>query len=123
MPDAGSSGLMIAMVATGAGMVGPVLSYVLLERQADAPGALLGRRAAAGNLAQALGSMRADSLFPVAPMASFWAAAAILLPGAVLAMVCRGPTRIREIAAGRLVPAGDGTTAAVTAAERHAAQG
>ena len=120
VPDAGSLGLMIAVVATGAGMVGPVLSYELLERKADAPGALLGRQAAAGNLGQALGSMSAGSLFTLAPMAPFWTAAGILLLGAVLSLAWWGPTRIREIAAGKLAPAGD--DAAATAAERHPAQ-
>ncbi len=101
VPDAGSLGLMIAVVATGAGMVGPVLSYELLERKADAPGALLGRQAAAGNLGQALGSMSAGSLFTFTPMAPFWAAAAILLLGAALSLIWWGPTRIREIATGQ----------------------
>ena len=112
VPDAGSLGLMIAVVATGTGMVGPVLSYELLERKADAPGALLGRQAAAGNLGQALGSMSAGSLFAFAPMAPFWTAAAILLLGAVLSMVWWGPTRVREIVAGKLAGAGDSETAA-----------
>ena len=112
VPDAGSLGLMIAVVATGAGMVGPVLSYELLERRADAPGALLGRQAAAGNLGQALGSMSAGSLFTFAPIAPFWTAAAILLLGAVLSMVWWGPTRVREIAAGNLADTGKSETAA-----------
>ena len=111
VPDAGSLGLLIAVVATGAGMVGPVLSYELLERKADAPGALLGRQAAAGNLGQALGSMSAGSLFTFAPMAPFWTAAAILLLGAVLSMAWWGPTRVREITAGKLAGAGDRETA------------
>jgi len=114
VPDAGSLGLMIAVVATGAGMVGPVLSYELLERKAEAPGALLGRQAAAGNLGQALGSMSAGSLFAFAPMAPFWTAAVILLLGAVLSMVWWGPTRLREIAAGKLASARDSATAAVS---------
>ena len=114
VPDAGSLGLMIAVVATGAGMVGPVLSYELLERKADAPGTLLGRQAAAGNLGQALGSMSAGSLFTFAPMAPFWTAAVILLLGAVLSMVWWGPTRLREIAAGKLAGARDSATAAVS---------
>ena len=112
VPDAGSLGLMIAVVATGAGMVGPVLSYELLERKADAPGALLGRQAAAGNLGQALGSMSAGSLFTFAPMAPFWTAAAVLLLGAVLSLVWWGSTRVREIAAGKLAGAGADATAA-----------
>ena len=99
VPGAGALGLMIAVVATGAGMVGPVLSYELLERKVDAPGALLGRQAAAGNLGQALGSMSAGSLFTLAPMAPFWTAAAILLLGAALSLLWWGPARARETAA------------------------
>lgn len=100
-PDAGSLGLMIAVVATAAGMIGPVLSYELLERQSAAPGTLLGQQAAAGNLGQALGSMGTGSLFTLAPMVPFWTAALVLLVGAVLALLWWGPARMGEIAAGK----------------------
>lgn len=99
VPGAGSLGLMIAVVATGAGMVGPVLSYELLERQSAAPGRLLGQQAAAGNLGQALGSMGAGWLFALAPMVPFWTAAIVLLVGAALALAWWGPARRNEIAA------------------------
>lgn len=98
VPGAGSLGLMIAVVATGAGMVGPVLSYELLERQSESPGKLLGQQAAAGNLGQALGSMGAGSLFTLAPMMPFWTAALILLVGAALSLAWWGPARMGEIA-------------------------
>jgi DHA1 family multidrug resistance protein-like MFS transporter len=97
VPDAASLGLMIAVVATGAGLVGPVLSYELLERQAAAPGKLLGQQAAAGNLGQALGSMGAGSLFTLAPMMPFWTAAVVLLIGAALSLAWWGPARRGEI--------------------------
>ena len=106
VPDAGSLGLMIAVVATGAGMVGPVLSYELLERQSAAPGKLLGQQAAAGNLGQALGSMGAGSLFTLAPMMPFWTAALVLLVGAALSLVWWGPARMGEIAAREATGAG-----------------
>jgi len=106
VPDAGSLGLMIAVVATGAGMVGPVLSYELLERQSAAPGKLLGQQAAAGNLGQALGSMGAGSLFTLAPMMPFWTAALILLVGAMLSLAWWGPARMGEIAARETTGAG-----------------
>ncbi len=106
VPDAGSLGLMIAVVATGAGMVGPVLSYELLERQSEAPGKLLGQQAAAGNLGQALGSMGAGSLFTLAPMMPFWTAALVLLVGAALSLVWWGPARMGEIAAREATGAG-----------------
>ena len=99
VPDAASLGLMIAVVATGAGMVGPVLSYELLERQSAAPGKLLGQQAAAGNLGQALGSMGAGSLFTLAPMLPFWTAALIMLVGAAVSLAWWGPARRGEIAA------------------------
>lgn len=100
VPNAGSLGLMIAVVATGAGMVGPVLSYELLERHSAAPGKLLGQQAAAGNLGQALGSMGAGSLYTVAPMLPFWEAAMILLIGAVLSLAWWGPARKGEVIVG-----------------------
>jgi len=109
VPDAASLGLLIAVVATAAGMVGPVLSYELLERQSAAPGALLGQQAAAGNLGQALGSMSAGGLFALAPMAPFWTAAAVLLFGAALSLAWWGPARLREITAQR--PPGTGNDA------------
>lgn len=122
VPDAGSLGLMIAVVGTGAGMIGPVLSYELLERKAEAPGTLLGRQAAAGNLGQALGSMSAGSLFTFAPTAPFWTAAVVLLLGAVMSLVWWGPTRVREIAAGNLASTG-GDVAAVAASTSLTARG
>lgn len=105
VPNAGSLGLMIAVVATAAGMVGPVLSYELLERQSAPPGKLLGQQAAAGNLGQALGSMGAGSLFALAPMMPFWAAALVLLVGAAISLVWWGPSRTREIASRKLTDA------------------
>ena len=96
--DAGALGLMIAVVGTGAGMVGPILSYELLERRSGSPGRLLGQQAAAGNLGQALGSMGAGSLFTIAPMLPFWAAAAALLIGAALSLAWWGRARDAEIA-------------------------
>jgi len=88
---------MIAVVATSAGMVAPVLSYELLERQSEPPGRLLGRQAAAGNLGMALGSMSAGSLFALAPMLPFWTAGLVLLVGAALTLTWWGPARTGEI--------------------------
>ena len=59
--------------------------------------------------------MSAGSLFTFAPMAPFWTAAAILLLGAVLSMAWWGPTRVREITAGKLAGAGDRETASGSA--------
>lgn len=101
VPGAWSLGLMIAVVATGTGMVAPVLSYELLERQSEAPGKLLGSQAAAGNLGLALGSMSAGYLFALTPMLPFWTAALVLLVGAALSLAWWGPARMGEIAAGK----------------------
>ncbi len=102
VPDAAALGLLIAVVSTGIGMVGPVLSYELLERNTAARGALLGRQAAAGNLGQALGSVSAGALFGWHPLAPFWAAALVLGAGALLALRVWGPARDGEIAGDRL---------------------
>ena len=110
VPNAGSLGLMIAVVGTGAGLVGPVLSYELLERQSAAPGKLLGQQAAAGNLGQALGSMVAGSLFTLTPMMPFWACAVIMLAGSALSIDWWEPARRGEIAARK--PAGTGAAGA-----------
>lgn len=96
--DAAALGLLIAVVATGVGMIGPVLSYELLERDRSAHGALLGRQAAAGNLGQALGSVSAGVLFGLQPRAPFWLAAMALLCGAGAAYVLWGAARDGEIA-------------------------
>lgn len=100
VPDATALGLLIAVVSTGVGMIGPVLSYELLERHDAARGALLGGQAAAGNLGQALGSVSAGLLFAWQPVAPFWAAAGVLLVGAGVALAVWGPARDGEIAAG-----------------------
>lgn len=100
VPGAAALGLLIAVVATGVGMVGPVLSYELLERHGAARGALLGRQAAAGNLGQALGSFSAGPLFAWHPMAPFWTSALVLAFGATAVLTWWGPARDGEIAAG-----------------------
>ena len=100
VPGAAALGLLIAVVAAGIGMVGPVLSYELLERHGAARGALLGRQAAAGNLGQALGSFSAGSLFGWHPMAPFWTSALVLAFGAIVVLTWWGPARDGEIAAG-----------------------
>ncbi len=109
VPGAGSLGLMIAVVATGVGMVGPVLSYELLERQSESPGRLLGQQAAAGNLGQALGSMSAGYLFTLGPLVPFWTAALVLLVGAALSLAWWGPARMGETATRETSSIGIGT--------------
>lgn len=95
--------LLITAVATGIGLIGPVLSYELLERDRSEPGRLLGGQAAAGNLGQALGSFSAGSLFALHPTAPFGLAALMLLFGAGAAYTLWGAARDDEIA--RTTPA------------------
>jgi len=90
--------LLITVVAAGIGLIGPVLSYELLERDRSAPGAQLGKQAAAGNLGQAFGSFSAGSLFALHPAAPFWLAALVLLFGAGAAYALWGAARDDEIA-------------------------
>jgi MFS transporter, DHA1 family, multidrug resistance protein len=97
VPDAAALGLLIAVVATAVGMVGPVLSYELLERHGAARGALLGRQAAAGNLGQTLGSASAGALFAWHPMAPFWAAGGVLVCGVAVSLLSWGRARDSEI--------------------------
>jgi SAM-dependent methyltransferase len=75
--DAGALGLLIAVVGTGVGLIGPVLSYELLERDRSEAGGRLGKQAAAGNLGQALGSFSAGWLFALHPAAPFGLAALV----------------------------------------------
>ena len=95
--DAGALGLLVAVVGSGVGLVGPVLSYELLARDGASRGTLLGRQAAAGNLGQALGSIGAGSLFALHPVAPFWMAAIVLLFGAAAAYALWGAARDDEI--------------------------
>jgi DHA1 family multidrug resistance protein-like MFS transporter len=94
---AGALGLLIAVVGTGVGLIGPVLSYELVERDRAAPGTVLGRQAAAGNLGQALGSFAAGSVFELHPAAPFWFAAVVLLFGAGAAYAMWGAARDEEL--------------------------
>ncbi|KQW51191.1 MULTISPECIES: MFS transporter [unclassified Roseateles] len=80
--DARALGLMVAVVALGAGMIAPVLSYTLLNNRPGAPGLLLGQLAAAGNLGQAVGAVGAGSAFALNATAPFWIAASVLIVGA-----------------------------------------
>lgn len=102
---AGALGLLIAVVATGVGLIGPVLSYELMERDRSASGGVLGRQAAAGNLGQSLGSFGAGSLFALHPAAPFWFAAVVLLFGAGAAYALWGAARDDEISLSIASPA------------------
>lgn len=81
-PDARALGLMVAVVALGAGMIAPVLSYTMLNQRPGAPGSLLGQLAAAGNLGQAVGAVGGGTAFAFHPQAPFWIASVVLITGA-----------------------------------------
>lgn len=93
VPDAVSLALLVAAVATSMGMIGPVLSYELLEADRSGAGSVLGKQAAAGNLGQALGSIVAGGVFAVHALAPFWSAALALVVGAVATWHWWGPAR------------------------------
>lgn len=97
VPNAASLALLVAVVATDMGMIGPVLSYELLTRDRYAAGATLARQAAAGNLGQALGSIAAGSLFSWRAFAPFAGAALVLLAGTAVALWWWGPARDAEL--------------------------
>jgi len=98
VPNAGTFTLFIGVVAASVGMIGPILSYELLERGNGAHGAMLGKQAAAGNLGQALGSVAAGWLFTLRPAAPFWAAAFVLAIGAIASVFLWGAARADELA-------------------------
>lgn len=110
VPDAAALALLVAAVATSVGMIGPVLSYELLDGDRSSAGSVLGRQAAAGNLGQALGSMLAGAAFGLHALAPFWSAALALLLGAAATLRWWGPARggvrtSRLPAAGSRIPA------------------
>lgn len=96
-PDSMSLGLLIVVVATSAGMVTPVLSYELLERDRIETGLVLGRQAAAGNLGQAIGALAAGTLYQAGSSVPFWVASGVLLGGGMLAVSVWGSARTEEI--------------------------
>lgn len=95
---AASLGLLIIAVGVSVGIIAPVVSYELLERDHNESGLVMGRQAAATNLGQALGSFGAGLLFALHPVAPFWAAALALALGACAALTFWGPARNGEIA-------------------------
>lgn len=95
--DAAALGLLILGAGTGIGLIGPVLSYELLERDRSSTGALLGRQAAAGNLGQAIGSASAGTLFAWSAAAPFAAAALVFALGALATLRWWGVARAAEI--------------------------
>ena len=97
MPSMLSLGMTVAAVALSIGLVAPSLAYALLDHDAGAKGAKLGRLAAAGNLGQALGAFVSGGLFALRPEVPFVLAALLLLgasAGAWLYWRPRTPARV-----------------------------
>lgn len=71
----------VGWVAAGAGILIPLLSYLVSLHGGASQGAALGKQTAAASLGQALGSAAAGGLFGVAAGAPFWLTAGLLLIG------------------------------------------
>lgn len=76
----------VGLVAVGAGILLPVMTYWVSRRAADDQGADLGKQTAATNLGQALGTGIGGALFSLSfiPGASFVVTAALLALGAAI---------------------------------------
>lgn len=84
MSEFGAILLFVALIASTAGMLTPVLAYQVSLDSATGRGAALSRQTAAASLGQALGSVAAGGLFALRPESPFWVAAALSLLGAVI---------------------------------------
>ena len=99
-PDVVSLGLLVTLVAASIGLIGPVISYELLDHGGALRGAMLGNLAAASNLGQALGSFAAGWLFSFRPGSPFWFAALALMGGSLAAYFYWGEARRNVMIAG-----------------------
>lgn len=75
--------LLVVLVATGASVVVPAITYWASLSAGSAQGASLGAQTAASSLGQALGSASAGVLFSVSYVAPFWTAGAAVIGGAI----------------------------------------
>lgn len=78
--------VVIAAVATSAGILSPILTYWISSKAGSAQGAQLGRQTAAASLGAAVGAAAGGILFDVAwlPNASFVLVAALIFVGTIL---------------------------------------
>lgn len=74
----------VALIASTAGVLTPLLAYQVSLGATTGRGAALGKQTAAASLGQALGSVAAGGLFALRPELPFWIAAALLLLGAMI---------------------------------------
>lgn len=73
----------VALIAGGAGVIAPLISYRVSVLANGRQGKSFGLQSAASNLGQALGSAGSGMLFGLNPQLPYWLAAAILMAGAV----------------------------------------
>lgn len=103
---------LVGLVAAGAGILIPLLSYLVSLHGGASQGAALGKQTAAASLGQALGSATAGGLFGVTAAAPFWLTAGLLLIGVAIGSgIGRGlPERGRRVAgaAGEIDESGSG---------------
>ncbi len=88
IPYAGSPlkiGFLFGLIATGIGILIPVLAALISEAAGAAQGKSLGQQTSAANLGQALAAAITGAMFLVAPAAPFWGAVLVLVAGAVVA--------------------------------------
>lgn len=83
-PDVGWLLVAVGLVAAGAGLLAPIMSYRISLAAGNAQGAVLGKQAAASSLGQAIGSVGAGFGFALMNQVSFWVTAGLLLGGAAL---------------------------------------
>lgn len=73
----------VALIAGGAGVIAPLISYRVSVLADGQKGKSFGLQSASSNLGQALGSTSSGMLFGLNPQLPYWLAAAILVAGAV----------------------------------------
>jgi len=73
----------VAVIAGGAGVIAPLISYRVSVLAASHQGKSFGLQSASSNLGQALGSAGGGVLVGLNPQLPYWLAAAILVAGAV----------------------------------------
>lgn len=91
-------GLMVfvGLVAAGAGILLPTLTYLVSIEAGQAQGAALGRQTAASSLGQGLGSALAGTLFSSMTGAPFWFSAGLLLIGSFIGLSAVRPPPLTD---------------------------
>jgi DHA1 family multidrug resistance protein-like MFS transporter len=84
MSEYGALLFFVALIASTAGVLTPLLAYQVSLGATTGRGAALGKQTAAASLGQALGSVAAGGLFALRPELPFWIAAALVLWGAMI---------------------------------------